>query len=120
MAEWLTEADTLTRAGNLAPPTLEDLCKWIVTAWEAIPTKVITDSFPICGLNLPPDGSADGNVKCFRAGDKCAAGQDELLQKLKDVCLSSNAPLALPNMEEEADSDAELIIKEESDDETAD
>ncbi len=113
-----------TQAGNLVAPKLEDQCKWILEAWDSISTETITNSFPICGINLPQDGSLDDKIKCFRNGEKCEEGRAELFQKLAAIRLEPDAKDTVLNAqrletEAEEDSDAELLLDQQEGEEAA-
>lgn len=45
-------------------------------------TEVITKSFKSCLLNLAVDGSQDSEIHCFKKGQPCEAGAEQLKAQL--------------------------------------
>ena len=57
---------TYTAQGNLWPPTVPDLLRWIKASWDSICPDMIRKSFKKCGITNAPDGTED----IFHAVDK--------------------------------------------------
>ena len=58
---------TYTAQGNLWPPTVPDLLRWIKASCDSISPDVICKSFKKCGITNAPDGTEDD---IFHAEDK--------------------------------------------------
>ena len=48
--------------------------KWILDAWNELPTDVIRKSFTSCALSIPVDGSEDDAIHCFKERQPCSIG----------------------------------------------
>ena len=60
--------------GNLKAPPRWEVVLWILNAWVNLDRNIVIKSFPVCGLNLPPDGSKDHSIHCFKEEQSCSAG----------------------------------------------
>ena len=84
---WLSEPSVheYTKGGNLKPPSRSLLCQWIKEAWNDIPEERIRDSFRSCAITTKTDGSEDNHIHCFKAGQPCEAGGEELLKEMETL-----------------------------------
>ena len=58
---WMGDEDNrpTTAAGNMRPPSRQDLINWVSVAWEDIDPNIIINSFLLCGIANNVDGSED-------------------------------------------------------------
>ena len=59
--------------------------KWVIKAWQAIPTETVANLLKACGLSLPIDGSKDDMISCFKEGNKCVDGRALLQAQLQNT-----------------------------------
>ena len=52
--------------------------EWVLTAWSRLSADVIAKSFKSCSLNLTVDGSEESEFHCFKKGQPCEAGAEQL------------------------------------------
>lgn len=58
-SEWMQGAHDLTPAGNIRPPTRQNVITWVSQAWYAINEGIIVEAFKRCGISNALDGSED-------------------------------------------------------------
>ena len=56
--------------------------EWVLTAWSRLSANEIAKSFKSCALNLAVDGSEDSVIHCFKKGQPCEAGSEQLQAQL--------------------------------------
>ncbi|CAG8650235.1 615_t:CDS:2 [Acaulospora morrowiae] len=56
---WIMNEVILTKGGNLKKPSYKLICKWILQAWEEIPSQMVIKSFLKCGISNADDGLQD-------------------------------------------------------------
>lgn len=60
---WMSEGEkSFTKGGNMRHASLEEMCKWIVTAWNEIKPELIIKSFKKCGISNKLDGTEDDDL----------------------------------------------------------
>ena len=84
--------------------------KWVLTAWSQLSTDVIAKSFKSCSLNLTADVSEDSEIHCFKKGQPCGAGTEQLEAQL--------SVLNEPNLPDPFQVITESCINEANDDKT--
>lgn len=81
--EWMASGvQEYTEAGNMRPPPRKTIVEWVLTAWSRLSVDVIAKSFRSCALNLAVDGSEDSEIHCFKKGQPCEAGSEQLQAQL--------------------------------------
>jgi hypothetical protein len=84
--DWLRRDDLpLTASGNLKPPSIDVYLQWIVDSWGSLSSELIIRSFQVCGINLPPNGSEDDIIHCFKADGPCPEGRELLRSKMAEM-----------------------------------
>ena len=66
----------------MEPPSHSLLCEWIKAVWESLPVKMIKKSFLTCAITTAVDGSDDDNIHCFKPGQPCNVGRNELRKQM--------------------------------------
>lgn len=56
--DWLGD-QALTPAGRLKRATLEDIARWVLGAWKALPQPMVVRAFKKCGISNALDGTED-------------------------------------------------------------
>ena len=84
---WLSEPSghEYTKGGNMKAPSRSLLCEWIKLAWNSIPEETIKNSFLTCAITTNTDGSDDDNIHCFKNGQPCEAGRNELKTAMEKI-----------------------------------
>ena len=81
--EWMASGvQEFTEAGNMRPPPRKTVVEWVLTTWAWLPTELITKSFKSCAFNLAVDGSQDSEIHCFKKGQPCEVGAEQLKAQL--------------------------------------
>ena len=80
-----------TAAGNFRAPPRRAILLWIIDAWAELPTEVVKDSFQICPLNPPVEGSCDDVIHCFKDGQPCSTRKAMLRSRLEILSEPANA-----------------------------
>ena len=110
-----------TKGGNLKPPSRSLLCEWIKAAWSLIPEEIIKKSFLSCAIVTNTDGSNDDSIHCFKDGQPCEAGRNELQKEMEKMTAADKDadedPFASEVDEEETEENEACI---DSDDESDD
>lgn len=88
------------------------IVEWVLTAQSWFSTDVIGKSFKSCALNLIFDGSENSKIHCFKKGQPCEAGADQLEAQLS-VLNEANLPNPFPF--EEANDDNRMTLNEDYD-----
>ncbi len=123
--QWMTaDADgEHTVGGFLKAPSRHLLVDWVVAAWNKVDKDLIRESFKVCGLSVKPDGSEDDLILCFRKGQPCAAGREDLTE-VRQRSMENQCQAALDEEDEEELLNNELVVfdddKEENDDDEDD
>ena len=114
---WLATPDCyeFTHGGNLKPPSQSLLCNWVKASWEAVPVKMVKESFLSCAIITSLDGT-DDKIHCFKTGQPCEEGRSLLEsenQKRLDTVLDGYAgdPFA-PDTNEEKTENNEAVIED--------
>ena len=117
--EWMASGvQEFTEAGNMRPPPRKTIVEWVLTAWARLPTEVITKSFKSCALNLVVDGSQDSEIHCFKKGQPCKAGAEQLkaqLSVLDEPTLPDPFQEITNSDIEEAGNENTMVLDEDSD-----
>ena len=71
-----------TEAGNMRPPSRKMIVEWVLEAWSQLAQDIVVKSFKVCALNLAVDGSEDSMIHCFKKGQPCESGLDQLKAQL--------------------------------------
>ena len=107
-----------TEVGNMRPPLRKTIVECVLTAWARLPTELITKSFKSCALNLAVDGSQDSEIHCFKKGQPCEGGAEQLKAQLSvlDEPTLSDKFQAITNSDiEEACDENTMVLDEDSD-----
>ena len=57
---WMFSGDVETTArGNLKRASLQQVCQWVLAAWDDIPAAMVSKAFLKCGISNAMDGSQD-------------------------------------------------------------
>lgn len=102
----------------MRPPPKKIIVEWVFTAWAELPTGVITKSFKSCALNLAVDGSQDSEIHCFKRGQPCEAGAEQLKAQLSvlDEQTLPDPFQAITNSDiEEAGDENTMVLESDSD-----
>ena len=89
-----------------------------MTAWSRLSADVISKSFKSCALNLAVDGTEDSMIHCFKKGQPCEAGSDQLQVQLS-VLDEPNLPkpfIVITDSDVEEADDANLSVAIDPDD----
>ena len=117
--DWMASGvQECTEAGNMRPPTRKTIVEWVLTARAHLHTEANTKSFKSCTLNLGVDGSQDSEIHCFKKGQPCAAGAEQLKAQLSvlDEPTFPNQFQAITNSGiEEAGNENALVLDEDLD-----
>ncbi len=78
---WVSEPalHEFTKGGNIKPPSRSLLCEWIKAAWASISEETIRNSFISCAITTNTNGNEDHLIHCFKAGQPCESGLDDLM-----------------------------------------
>ena len=90
----------------------------MLTAWSRLSTDVIAKSFKSCALNLAIDGSEDSEIHCFKKGQPCEAGAEQLeaqLSVLDEPNLPNPFQVITDSDIEEANDENKITLDEDSD-----
>jgi hypothetical protein len=82
---------SFTKGNNMRAPSMEVYLKWIVDAWEQLPTELIINSFKGCALTIALDGSEDDLIHCFKPNGSIPNGLQLLQQARSQQLKDSNA-----------------------------
>jgi len=77
----------------------EQICEWVISAWDSVSTDIICRSFKSCGISVSLDGSEDFLISCFKKGNPCEDGATFLSQSLLEV--TSQELMECPQEDEE-------------------
>ena len=117
--EWMASGvQEYTEAGNIRPPSRKTIVEWVLTAWSRLSADVISKSFKSCALNLAVDGTEDSMIHCFKKGQPCEAGSDQLQAQLS-VLDEPNLPnpfIVVTDSDVEEANDANLSVAIDPDD----
>ena len=58
------------------------IVEWVLEAWSQLAQDIVVKSFKVCALNLAVDGSEDSMIHCFKKGQPCELGLDQLKAQL--------------------------------------
>lgn len=114
---WLSQpaGHEYTKSGNMKAPSRPLFCKWVKSAWEAVPIGTVKKSFLSCAITTALDGKEyDDEIHCFKSGQPCQAGRVVLQQKMVKFLSSdddddNSNPFASDDDEEETESN-ELLV----------
>ena len=117
--EWMASGvQEYTEAGNMRLPSRKTIVEWVLTAWSRLSADVIPKSFKSCALNLAVDGTEDSMIHCFKKGQPCKAGSDQLQAQLS-VLDEPNLPnpfVVITDSDVEEANDANLSVAIDPDD----
>ena len=94
------------------------IVEWVLTAWSWLSADVISKSFKSSALNLAVDGTEDSVIHCFKKGQPCKAGSDQLQAQLS-VLDEPNLPnpfIVITDSDVEKANDANLSVAIDPDD----
>ena len=69
-------------ARNMKPSSRRLIVQWVITAWSKLSKEIMVNSFKVCALNTAVDGSEDSKIHCFKKGETCEAGTEQLKMQL--------------------------------------
>jgi len=80
--QWYSEGDhSFTTTGRMRKPELEEICKWIVEAWQQLDPNIIVKAFKKCCISNNLDGTEDDSVwddmTKKTSDDDCSTTTDE-------------------------------------------
>jgi len=85
----------------LKAANFEQICQWIVSAWESASTHIICKSFKARGITNNVDGSENFLITCFKQGHACAQGAELLSRSSPKVTTQELTEDGCPLEEEE-------------------
>ena len=82
-------------AGNMYPLSRKMIVEWVLEGWSQLAQDVVVKSFKLCTLNLAVDSSKDSIIHCFKKGQVCKSGLDQLKARLSVLDIIDSMGLAL-------------------------
>ena len=80
--EWMASGlQQYTEAGNLKLPSRRTIMQLILAVWGKLSSTLISNSFKSCILNLNTNGLGDGLIHCFKEGEPCQNGREQLISQ---------------------------------------
>jgi len=113
--DWMENGEKFyTKGGNLKAPSKRVIVSWVISSWNRLSADHIRDSFQVCGLNLPLDGSEDSKIHCMKGGGTCTPALALLkLRRLTDAMET----LTMDEEDDEEEEKNEIVIYDSEDDE---
>ena len=123
---WLSHAEVheYTKGGNLKPPSRSLICDWVKSSWQALSPEMIKESFVFCAMTTSVTGSDNYKILCFKEGQFCAEGKENLDEEMEKLAENSESddedPFASDDDEEETESNEVVIDSTEDCDDFSD
>ena len=100
------------------PPLRKAVVEWVLTALSRLSVDVIAKSFMSCALKLAVDGTEDSVIHCFKKGQPCKVGSEQLQAQLSAL-VESNVPnpfQAITDSDIEQANDANMVDSDDDED----